>query len=496
MYGPYGCGKWHAGCTHSVRSWKVNDMSPVAVSESTVAAAGEVSPGSSMTDDRTAKKTSRPFAKTPALADALETIRADNVSDTVTPPGKPPSIGKVDSASEFPSETAPAARGRRSELDALAQAAGWHVQSYPGSPQLAQGQPAGAASGSVPTGGQSGLRGAMPQLASAKGLKNSSPTTTGDKETTSRRLVRDVLGNSTSQKSLAVAGKRADGLKRAGADMGAESSAERLAKFSKSRVSTAEQSRQPGSKKIGAVNSKPLSQEPRDGQPNSQQVHSQTRQVMGVTVATTGAKDVGSSDPSAGLVTQPEPAASESGGSATVSRLASNQGAMTGGSGGAAAKDSAQSVGEQIRDSMQAGLARGERQLTIRLRPPELGSVLVRFREENNQIHGVLEVARADTRQEVEQALPQVLRSLQDFGIQIRRFEVTLADQSEKNPVGQQASEDARPQHEGRDQRAHGPEGSTDAGWSVEGVESQDSLDGARAAPGAGTSSQRIDILV
>jgi flagellar hook-length control protein FliK len=168
---------------------------------------------------------------------------------------------------------------------------------------------------------------------------------------------------------------------------------------------------------------------------------------------------------------------------------------MTGGSDGTASKGSAQNIGEQIRDSVQASLARGERQLTLRLHPPELGSVLVRFREENGQIHGVLEVTRTDTRQEVEQALPHVLRSLQDSGIQIRRFEVTLAGQPEKDPGGQQPSEDARPEQEWRDQHTHRPEGSPGAGWSLEGAEPQDRIDGPGNAAGAGALARRIDVL-
>ena len=88
-------------------------------------------------------------------------------------------------------------------------------------------------------------------------------------------------------------------------------------------------------------------------------------------------------------------------------------------------KNPAQDVSEQILGSMQASLARGDRQLLVRLDPPELGNVVVRFQERGDQVSGVLEVSRDETRLEVEQALPEELRSLQDAGLQVRRPEVT-----------------------------------------------------------------------
>ncbi len=85
---------------------------------------------------------------------------------------------------------------------------------------------------------------------------------------------------------------------------------------------------------------------------------------------------------------------------------------------------------EQILDSVQGSTAQGQRQVTIRLQPPELGTVLVRFREEDEHLDGVLEVAKAETRRQIEQALPEVVRSLQDAGIAIRRLDVTSGEPS------------------------------------------------------------------
>jgi hypothetical protein len=90
---------------------------------------------------------------------------------------------------------------------------------------------------------------------------------------------------------------------------------------------------------------------------------------------------------------------------------------------------SEQSIGRQILDSMQASLTRGEQEITVRLRPPELGNVVVRFKEQDGQLHGLLEVSGDDTRREIERVLPQVLQTLQDQGTHIRRFDVMVFDQ-------------------------------------------------------------------
>lgn len=119
------------------------------------------------------------------------------------------------------------------------------------------------------------------------------------------------------------------------------------------------------------------------------------------------------------------------------------------GAGGASAENAIQSVGEQILDSMRASLDRGDNELVVRLHPPELGTVLVRFRENGEQISGLLEVSRNDTRHEIEQVLPPVLRSLQEAGIQMEKLEVVLSGQPERDFARGQPQQDARPQQHG-----------------------------------------------
>jgi flagellar hook-length control protein FliK len=90
------------------------------------------------------------------------------------------------------------------------------------------------------------------------------------------------------------------------------------------------------------------------------------------------------------------------------------------------------SVGKQIQESIYSSLKQGEQQITIRLNPPELGKVSIQFREQDGQLVGLLEVSRAQTRTEVQQALPQIIQNLAESGIQVKRLEVLLTNQQEQ----------------------------------------------------------------
>ena len=87
---------------------------------------------------------------------------------------------------------------------------------------------------------------------------------------------------------------------------------------------------------------------------------------------------------------------------------------------------------EQIMESIRGSLQQGDKYITIRLHPPELGKVVIRFQQQEDQITGFLEASKAQTRYEIEQALPRIIQTLRDSGVQINRLEVLLADQSER----------------------------------------------------------------
>ena len=105
--------------------------------------------------------------------------------------------------------------------------------------------------------------------------------------------------------------------------------------------------------------------------------------------------------------------------------------------GNASPSNVANSISEQIQESIHSSLNRAEQQITIHLNPPELGKVFIKFQEQQNQIIGLLEVSQAQTRVEIQQALPQIIQNLAGSGIHIKHIEVVLANEQE-----QQASKD------------------------------------------------------
>ena len=100
-------------------------------------------------------------------------------------------------------------------------------------------------------------------------------------------------------------------------------------------------------------------------------------------------------------------------------------------------------IGKQILESIHSSLSQQgqDQQITIRLNPPELGKVFIKFDERDSQIIGLLEVSKPQTRIEIQQALPQIIQNLQDSGIHIKRLEVVLseAEQPEQEALKDQS---------------------------------------------------------
>jgi len=102
------------------------------------------------------------------------------------------------------------------------------------------------------------------------------------------------------------------------------------------------------------------------------------------------------------------------------------------------------SITEQILESIHSSLRQGDQQISIRLNPPELGKVLIEFKQQQHEITGLLEVSNTQTKYEVEQALPQIIQNLADCGIEIKRLEVMLSDgeQPEQQALKDQSLQD------------------------------------------------------
>jgi len=161
------------------------------------------------------------------------------------------------------------------------------------------------------------------------------------------------------------------------------------------------------------------------------------------------------------------------------------------------ARSPVQSIGDQILDSMQASVTRGDRQVLIRLNPPDLGTVMVRFQEQGEYLSGTLEVGNRETRREIENALPQVIRSLQEAGVLIRRVEVVTLDQPDRNSGGNHLSQDVWQQHQGFGQNREHAHASPQTRWS-QGAGGQGAVrrGGSEDEPHTAAAPGRLDLLL
>ena len=97
-------------------------------------------------------------------------------------------------------------------------------------------------------------------------------------------------------------------------------------------------------------------------------------------------------------------------------------------------------VSQQIRESVQSSLRAGNQQIVIRLDPPELGKVAITFTEKGDDIVGVLQVDKLQTRNQIQQELPEIIQNLQNSGVQIKKLEVVLTNQQEQHTSRDQSS--------------------------------------------------------
>jgi flagellar hook-length control protein FliK len=212
--------------------------------------------------------------------------------------------------------------------------------------------------------------------------------------------------------------------------------------------------------------------------------------------ASVGGREGRSVEVNGPAATQPTPVISDIGRAGVALPISPGQTWAQGGSGQATAENLGQSIGGQILDSVQTSLVRGQQEVEIRLNPPELGSVVVRFQERDEQIHGVLEVSRSDTRNEVVQALPEVLRGLQELGIQVRRFDVTLGDLANKDFSGEHMQQGGQPHQQSPGQYADQPQQPPGRAWPSAGAQSQDGAEHLeRGAVTMHVPAGRIDML-
>jgi hypothetical protein len=102
--------------------------------------------------------------------------------------------------------------------------------------------------------------------------------------------------------------------------------------------------------------------------------------------------------------------------------------------------DAGDGVGEQIQESIHSSFRSGSQHIVIRLNPPELGKVSIKFAEQGDDINGLLQVDRPQTRDQIQQVLPEIMQNLADLGIAIKKLEVVLTNQQDQYILKDQSS--------------------------------------------------------
>ncbi len=91
-------------------------------------------------------------------------------------------------------------------------------------------------------------------------------------------------------------------------------------------------------------------------------------------------------------------------------------------------------IARQVQETISTSYRPSTQQVVIRLDPPELGKVTMRFIEKPDGITGILQVDQAQTRQEIERALPEIIQNLQNSSVQIKKVDVVATHHQNDDP--------------------------------------------------------------
>jgi hypothetical protein len=97
---------------------------------------------------------------------------------------------------------------------------------------------------------------------------------------------------------------------------------------------------------------------------------------------------------------------------------------------------------DQIVQTLQLRTFGADSQVRMMLAPEELGAIRITFRQINNEVVGLLEVQKTETRKEIAQSISQLTAAMETAGIQIRRIEVVPWTSNPQTPRGEQFTQD------------------------------------------------------
>ena len=127
------------------------------------------------------------------------------------------------------------------------------------------------------------------------------------------------------------------------------------------------------------------------------------------------------------------------------------------------------SVREQVSNFIQSSYQPGgQQQISFRLNPANLGSVAVNFQENAEGITGTLHVNQAQTKDEIQRAIPEMIRNLGEAGIHIKKLEVVLTNQQSYDNAKDQsfnASQNGNPSQQNQPESGQTSGGTTQNQW-------------------------------
>jgi flagellar hook-length control protein FliK len=94
----------------------------------------------------------------------------------------------------------------------------------------------------------------------------------------------------------------------------------------------------------------------------------------------------------------------------------------------------APSPGNQVIDALRARMTQSQEAVTVRMDPPELGSVRVVFRGSGDNVTAVIEAQNSRTLQQLQQEMPPLLDRMASAGMTVRRVEFNLSDPGQGAP--------------------------------------------------------------
>ncbi len=125
-------------------------------------------------------------------------------------------------------------------------------------------------------------------------------------------------------------------------------------------------------------------------------------------------------------------------------------------------------VVNQIAEQFRSAGAQLNRQVVIRLNPPELGRVRMTVRSDRGELRAVLDVDNSRTASELQRQVPALIQRMSDMGVQLRRLDVNVTG-DDSSGQAQSALQD------GQGARQQAAEGETDQAFTGDqtGLESE-----------------------